>query len=252
MIVLTVIAHPDDETMLSGGALALLAHAGAKVYYLCATRGEGGEIGEPPVCPRDQLGTAREAEMRCAIQTLGGTDVDFLDFVDPLVGENEELHPYTDDFDGLVANLLEHIQRLQPDVVITHGSGGEYGHPAHKLTHQATRKAIEILGQDAPMLYTFSAAFPEHPRPRLVNQDDPAHIVLDITPVFQQKAEAALCHKSQNALFVRRSSIRAGRQLTIPEVVMKLEGLHRVYPPVNGIIDDAVAKRLKPWLLVDR
>jgi LmbE family N-acetylglucosaminyl deacetylase len=102
------------------------------------------------------------------------------------------------------------------------------------------------------MLYTFSAAFPEHPRPRLVNQDDPAHIVLDITPALQQKADAALCHKSQNALFVRRSSIRAGRQLTVPEVIMPVEGLHRVYPPANGAVDDAVADMLKPWLLVDK
>jgi LmbE family N-acetylglucosaminyl deacetylase len=248
--ILVIIAHPDDETMLSGGALALLTKAGADVYYLCATRGEGGEVGEPPVCARDNLGAAREAEMRCAVQTLGGKGVDFLDYIDPLVGENEKLHPYTDDFDGLVTDLLTHIQQLQPDALITHGSNGEYGHPAHWLTNQAVNKAVKILGADAPMLYTFSAAFPEHPRPRLVNEDDPAHIVLDITSVLQQKSDAALCHQSQNALFVRRSSIRAGRPLTVPEVVMKVEGLHRVYPPVNGAVDDAIARTLKPWFLI--
>jgi LmbE family N-acetylglucosaminyl deacetylase len=251
MIVLTIIAHPDDETMLSGGALALLARAGAEVYYLSATRGEGGEIGEPPVCSRQELGAIREQEMRCAVQTLGGVDVEFLEYVDPLVGENDELHPYTDDFDGLVANIIKHIQQLQPDVIITHGSKGEYGHPAHKLTHQATRKAIALLGDDAPILYTFSAAFPQHPRPRLINDDDPAHIVLDITPVVEQKTAAALCHKTQNALFVRRSSKRAGRQLSIPEVIMKFEGLHRAFPAVNGIPEDAVTEMLKPWVPVN-
>jgi LmbE family N-acetylglucosaminyl deacetylase len=250
--ILTIVAHPDDETMLSGGALALLANADAEVHYLCATRGEGGEVGEPPVCDRENLGATREAEMRCAVQTLGGASVEFLDYVDPLVGENEELHPYTNDFDGLVTDILESIQYLQPDVIITHGSNGEYGHPAHWLTNQAVNKAVKTLDSAAPMLYTFSAAFPEHPRPRLVNQDDPAHIVLDITPALQQKADAALCHKSQNALFVRRSSIRAGRQLTVPEVIMPVEGLHRVYPPANGAVDDAVADMLKPWLLVDK
>jgi len=249
MIVLTIIAHPDDETMLSGGTLALFARAGAEVHYLSATRGEGGETGEPPVCSRQELGAIREQEMRCAVQTLGGVGVEFLKYVDPLVGENDELHPYTDDFDGLVANIIQHIQRLQPDVIITHGSNGEYGHPAHKLTHQATRKAVELLGDDAPIMYTFSAAFPQHPRPRLTNDDDPAHIVLDITPVFEQKTTAALCHKTQNALFVRRSSKRAGRRLTIPEVIMKFEGLHRAFPLVNGIPEDAVAEMLKPWVL---
>jgi LmbE family N-acetylglucosaminyl deacetylase len=250
--ILTIIAHPDDETMLSGGALALLARAGAQVHYLCATRGEGGEVGEPPVSSREALGAARAREMRCAVQTLGGTGVEFLDYVDPLVGEEDELHPYTDDFDGLVAEIVQHIRFLAPEVVITHGSSGEYGHPAHKLTHKATRKAVEILDKEAgtyaPMLYTFSADFPGHPRPRLTNQDDPAHIVLDVAPALKQKAEAALCHKSQHALFVRRSSIRAGRQLTVSEVVMKVEGLHRVYPAVNGAVDDdVVIQLLRPW-----
>ena len=247
--ILTIIAHPDDETMLSGGTLALLAKAGAEVYYLCATRGEGGELGEPPVCDREHLGTARETEMRCAVCTLGGTQVDFLDYVDPLVGEGDQLHPYTSDFDGLVENIIDQMQKVQPDVIITHGSNGEYGHPAHWLTNQAVNKAIKVLASHAPMLYTFSASFPEHPRPRLVNDDDPAHLVLDITPVLEQKINAALCHKSQNALFVRRSSIRAGRKLTVPEVVMKVEGLHRVYPSVNSEVDDAVADMLRPWLL---
>jgi LmbE family N-acetylglucosaminyl deacetylase len=249
--ILTIIAHPDDETMLSGGALVLLARAGAQVHYLCATRGEGGEVGEPPVSSREALGVAREREMRCAVETLGGAGVEFLNYVDPLVGENDELHPYTDDFDGLVAEILDHMRILGPDVVITHGSSGEYGHPAHKLTHKATRKAVKILNEEAgipaPMLYTFSADFPGHPRPRLTNQDDPAHIVLDVTPALQQKAGAALCHKSQHALFVRRSSIRAGRQLSVPEVVMQVEGLHRVYPAVNGAVDDVVVQLLRPW-----
>ena len=249
MKILTVIAHPDDETMLSGGTLALFARAGAKVHYLCATRGEGGETGEPPVSTRENLGIVREAEMRCAVKTLGGTGVDFLDYIDPLVGKNEELHPYTDDFHGLVSNITAHIKLKKPAVIITHGSGGEYGHPAHIITHKAVCKVVDKLGVEAPMLYTFSAAFPEHPRPRLINDDDLAHIVLDITPVLEQKANAALCHKSQNALFVRRSSIRAGRELTVPEVVMNVESLHRVYPPVNGDPDDVIVEMLKPWFL---
>jgi LmbE family N-acetylglucosaminyl deacetylase len=247
--ILTIIAHPDDETMLSGGALALFARAGAEVYYLCATRGEGGEIGEPPVCTREELGTVREAEMRCAVQTLGGAGVEFLNYVDPLVGEDEQLHPYTNDVHRLVAEITAYIQQIQPDAVITHGSSGEYGHPAHRLTFNAVSQAIDSLQEQAPLLYTFSAAFPEHPRPRLVNENDPAHLILDIAPVLSQKADAALCHKSQNALFVRRSSIRAGRPLTVPEVVMPIEALHRAHPAGNGAVDDMVVELLKPWIL---
>jgi LmbE family N-acetylglucosaminyl deacetylase len=242
-----VIAHPDDETMLSGGVLALLARGGVEVHYLCATRGEGGEMGEPPLCTRTELGEVREQEMRCAVQTLGGASVEFLDYVDPTVGENDELHPYTDDVNGLVTKILAHIQRVEPDAVITHGSSGEYGHPAHLLTHQAVRQAVRQMNDQTLMLYTFSAAFPKHPRPRLTNEGDPAHLVCDIAPVLQQKIDAALCHKTQNALFVRRSSRRAGRQLEVADVIMKVEGLHRACPSVNGKLDDAVIEILKPW-----
>ena len=250
MNILVFIAHPDDETILTGGAVALLARAGAHVHYLCATRGEGGEVGEPPLCTQDELGRVREGEMRCAVEALGGKSVSFLDYVDPMIGENDALYPYTNDLDDLIERVIEHIQQIKPVALITHGSSGEYGHPAHVLTHRAALKSVEILedADEGPIIYTFNASFPGHPRARHLNPDDPAHLVLDVESVFEHKVSAALCHRSQNALFVRRSSIRAGRQLTIPEVLVKVEGLHRRYPEVNGQPDDIVSDLLKPWI----
>ncbi len=247
MKVLTIITHPDDETMFAGGTLALLAQAGAAMYYLCATRGEGGELGEPPVCPRERIGFHRERELASAIQALGGGHLEFLGYSDPLVSENGDLHPYTADFDGLVNRILAHIQAIQPDAILTHGANGEYGHPGHLLTHQAVRKAVETLGSEAPLLYTFCADFPNHPRPRHANPDNPAHLVLDVSSVMARKEKAAYSHRSQNALFVRRSSQRAGYRLTIPEVLLRLESLHRVHPPVKDRVDDELARILQPF-----
>jgi hypothetical protein len=62
-------------------------------------------------------------------------------------------------------------------------------------------------------------AFPEHPWPRITNPGDPAHLILDITPALAEKTQAALCHHTQHALFVRRHSQEAGRQLSVPEVI---------------------------------
>jgi LmbE family N-acetylglucosaminyl deacetylase len=42
--ILVVLAHPDDETFGMGGTLALYARRGVKVYLVCATRGEVGEV----------------------------------------------------------------------------------------------------------------------------------------------------------------------------------------------------------------
>lgn len=247
MNILVFIAHPDDETILTGGAAALLARAGADVHYLCATRGEGGEVGEPPLCTQADLGKVREKEMRCAVQALGGKSTWFLDYIDPMIGENDALYAYTNDLDELTGRVAAHIQQIKAAAIITHGSSGEYGHPAHVMTHRAAVRSVEILGDAAPMLYTFNANFLGHPRARHLNEDDPAHIVLDITPAFEQKVSAALCHRSQKALFVRRSSIRAGRQLSVPEVLVKVEGLHRRHPQVNGQPKDAIIEMLKPW-----
>jgi LmbE family N-acetylglucosaminyl deacetylase len=270
MKILTIFAHPDDETMLTGGTLALLARAGAEMDYLCATRGEGGELGEPSTCSRDEIGRVREQELICAIQALGGGNLTFLNYTDPLVGENEELYPYTDDFDGLVEQISDHIYEIQPDAILTHGANGEYGHPGHILTHQAVRVAVEKIrpgrflrstpnrvrgetSQVSPvLLYTFCADFPGHPRPRHANPDNPAHLILDVTPVMAQKEKAAYCHRSQNALFVRRGSQQAGYRLTVPETLLKVESLHRLYPPVNNLPEDALTDLLNRTYAVEQ
>jgi LmbE family N-acetylglucosaminyl deacetylase len=117
------------------------------------------------------------------------------------------------------------------------------------LTHQAARLAVESFGQSAPLLYTVAATFLEHPWPRVSNPDDPAHLVLDITPALAEKTQAALCHRTQHALFVRRRSQEAGRQLSVPEVIQRLESLHRHLPPVVGQVEDELARHLKSYIV---
>jgi LmbE family N-acetylglucosaminyl deacetylase len=248
MNVIAFFAHPDDETMLAGGTLALLTQAGANVHCLCATRGEGGEVGEPPLCKPQKLGDVREREMVCAVQKLGARSLTFLGYEDPHIGPDEQLFPYTDDLTTLAGQVASSIRQFKADVVITHGSNGEYGHPAHILTFQAATIAVRSFNENAPLLYTVQATFPEHPKPRLANPDDPAHLVLDITPVLSRKEQAAMCHRTQHALFVRRSSQEAGRPMTVPEVIMKTESLHRVHPSVDGKLDDPLADLLRPWV----
>jgi len=249
MNILAFFAHPDDETMLAGGTLALLAAKGNQVHYLSATRGEGGETGEPPICSIEELGEVREKELTCAVQALGGRSLTFLGYVDPRVGPENELFPYSQDLTLLAGQVAASIRQFGVEVVFTHGSNGEYGHPAHVLTHQAARIAVESLGEDGPMLYTVSASFPEHPRPFLTNQDDPANLILDVDPVIERKTQAALCHRTQHALFLRKASEEAGRQLSVPEVILRQEGLHRVLPDWSNGDGDSVQEILAPWLI---
>lgn len=245
MNVLTFIAHPDDETILTGGVLALLAEKGACVHYLCATRGEGGEAGTPPLCSREELGVFRSLEMKCAVQALGGSSLTFLDYIDPTVGPNNELFAFAQDLDEVAHQVIKSMQSLSIDAVITHGSNGEYGHPAHLLAHQAACRAFEILGDAAPLLYSFQASYPGHPKPHLENPNDPADLILNIASVIEKKQQAALCHRTQHALFVRSASKEAGHPVPVPQTILSIESLHRIWPANTGNFKDEITELLK-------
>jgi LmbE family N-acetylglucosaminyl deacetylase len=203
--VLAIAAHPDDE-LFGGGYLAKLASEGNELRLLVTTRGEGGEVGEPPLCTKDRLGEIREQEQRRAAAALGAIDVAFLDFVDP----HMEIDGVAMKIDAtpaqFTAALCEHLDRLRPDVVVTHGTNGEYGHPQHVYTHQCVFQAIRDLAPWQPEeLLTWCAKDSRNERDRTTNQGDPASFSIDITPWFDKKLAAAECHVTQHAMFLRNS-----------------------------------------------
>lgn len=255
LTVLAAFAHPDDETILAGGMLAMLIDQGAIVHLLLATRGEGGELGEPPLVEQAGLGSLREQELHCAAKVLGIKSVLFLDYEDPLVGTDELLHPFKADLEALAQEISAVLRATGSQALITHGSNGEYGHPAHILMHRACKLALQSENGFSTPLYTISAEFPDHPRPRLANQQDLAHFVIDVQPWLTSKRKAAECHQSQGALFLRRSSQEAGRQLKLAEVLMKVESLHRAWPPPGTPVPDPFERFLRrhchPAILID-
>ena len=219
--VLAISAHPDDDTLFAGGTLARYASLGLEVYTLCTTRGEGGEVGEPPIGPKERLGELREVEARCAAAALGEQDIFFLDFVDPhmeIDGIALPIDATMEEFSGAIA---EHLDRLRPAIVLTHGSDGEYGHPQHQFTHHAVRTAIRQLGSWQPDEFlTWMACTPDNGDDRLTNTSDPATHSLDISPWLERKVAAALCHRSQHAMFLRNS-----KQPTVRDMVRTVEHL---------------------------
>jgi len=225
LTILAFFAHPDDETMFLGGTFAFLANQGAKVHFICATRGEGGERGDPPICAWDELGRVREQELVCAVKVLGGASLRFAGYQDPEVGPDGELYPFTDNLEKIASELQEQINRLNPQVIITHGPGGEYGHPAHIQAHQAMMLALDTLDSFRPAVYAPSWLS----RETGVFTPTPAFLV-DITPWKEQKTKAVLCHKSQHGLFLRHGAARAGRPVTVPEIIRCQEALCQIHP----------------------
>jgi len=123
--------------------------------------------------------------------------------------------------DAFVAAIARHIVTLKPEIVLTHGSNGEYGHPQHVYTYQAVRQAVANSPQPITLL-TWGAWYDDAERPIMLNQDDPADIVRDITPWLDQKIAAAMCHRTQHAMFLRNSGAPG-----IPAMVPRIESFHQ-------------------------
>ncbi len=196
-------------------------------------------MGEPPLCSREELGAVREQELRCAARQLGIASVRILGYTDPLVGPDEELYPFEADFDTLVEQLRAAIREVEADLVLTHGRDGEYGHPAHRLLHRATKAAVEHSTRQ-PLFYTFAARVPgieDH----IWNDSEPAHLALDVRPWLDIKEAAALCYQTQHALFKRRRNLE-----TVREALRTTESFHRYLPPVReGYPQDPFADLLR-------
>ena len=132
---MAVLAHPDDESLGVGGTLARYAAEGIETSLVCATRGELGWTGEPAAYPGPlALGRLREAELRAAADVLGVTDITFLDYLDGNL-------PCADPSEA-VARIVAEMRRVRPDVVVTFGPDGAYGHPDHVAISQLTTTAI--------------------------------------------------------------------------------------------------------------
>jgi LmbE family N-acetylglucosaminyl deacetylase len=136
---MAVLAHPDDESLGFGGTLAAYASRGVDVHLLTATRGEAGryhhfrrgEAGHPGA---PALGAIRERELRAAAAVLGIRSVSLLDYPDQ--------HLDAADPREVVDAIAAHLRRVRPDVVLTFGPDGAYGHPDHIAISQFTTAAI--------------------------------------------------------------------------------------------------------------
>jgi len=135
---MAVLAHPDDESLGVGGALARYASEGVETFVITATRGQSGRYkGVPPGegHPGAQaMARIREAELRAAARVLGIREVELLDYVD---GELDRADP-----SQVVGRIATGLRRVRPQVVLTFDPFGAYGHPDHVAICQFTTAAV--------------------------------------------------------------------------------------------------------------
>jgi len=129
-----IFAHPDDESMGAGSTLARYAAQGVETYLVMATRGEKGWTGAEKDYPGPTaLGQQRQKELLNAAQALGLRQVYFLDYID---GELNQV-----DSSEAIKKITRYLRLVRPQVVITFGPDGSYGHPDHIAISQFTTAA---------------------------------------------------------------------------------------------------------------
>jgi LmbE family N-acetylglucosaminyl deacetylase len=130
-----VLAHPDDETLGMGGALARAAAEGVETFVITATRGQSGRYRDNSAHPgKEALGRIRESELRAAAAVLGVREVRLLDHMD---GALDQADPAQ-----VVGEIADHLREIRPQVVATFAPDGGYGHPDHVAISQFTSAAV--------------------------------------------------------------------------------------------------------------
>lgn len=145
--ILAVFAHPDDEAFV-GPLLAHYARQGVRVHLAIVT--EGGKGGSPrlgiPAGP--ELARLRAEEARCSCHELGLEAPSLLAFKDGELGRLN--NPPAGYLAEVVREIRKLFARLQPDVVITWGPEGGYGHPDHRLVGAMVTQVVQVGRKGAP------------------------------------------------------------------------------------------------------
>ncbi len=267
-ILLSVLAHPDDESFGMGGTLALYAQRGVQVYLICATRGEAGEVDPQYLQGFNTIAERRESELRCAAGILGLAGVHFLDYRDSgMSGSPDNQHPNAlaaQPVEAVAEKIARLIRQIKPQVVVTFDPIGGYKHPDHIAIHNAAVLAFRLASDPSfpcelppyqpQKLYfhTISKTFlrisvlvlrllgkdPRHfgrngdiDLQTIVSEGNfPTHARIECQSVAEAKNAAAACHASQlgGALPRRGLIAHLSRRASYTESFM------RAVPPAEG------------------
>jgi N-acetyl-1-D-myo-inositol-2-amino-2-deoxy-alpha-D-glucopyranoside deacetylase len=274
-VLLFVHAHPDDETLATGVALAHYAAEGHEVHVLTCTLGEEGEVIPPDLAHLasdhdDALGPWRREELRRAMAALGVRH--------RVLGEDPErgvLSRWRDsgmagtptaanpaafvnaDPAEVAALVAAVVTEVRPSVVVTYDEHGGYGHPDHIQAHRVTCAAVAGLPEaERPELYAVltprswaledRAWLAEHVPPasgwQVPDPTDPfPPSVVDDEAVSHEVVDPAVVPAQQAALLEHRTqvSVADGCYALSNDIAARLsgrEGYSRLDPATGALV----------------
>lgn len=188
--VLAIFAHPDDEAFGPGGTIAKWVQEGKEIHLLCVTKGEAGTTDEDNI-----TATIRSQELQNSAAILGIKSIHYLDFIDGEIGNKQMIE--------LEKIISAHIQKLQPNTLLTFNLNGVSGHLDHIAVASATTKSFEKSSLPLKLYYyTERLDFTNHITdyfvyfpPGITPQE--ADEIIDTSEVWDIRVQAMHCHKSQ-------------------------------------------------------
>jgi LmbE family N-acetylglucosaminyl deacetylase len=215
-------AHPDDESIATGGTMAKAADAGHRVVLVVATRGEQGEPQEGVLRDGEALWERRVVETHASAQILGSDRVEFLGYEDSgMMGEPTNDNPncfWQADLEEAAEKLANILREVSADVVTIYDDHGGYGHPDHIQVHRVGRRASELAGVETVFQSTMNRdhirrlmeqrseevaeAMDEERRDTAGNDDfgSPEELIthaVDVIDFVDRKRESMIAHRSQ-------------------------------------------------------
>jgi LmbE family N-acetylglucosaminyl deacetylase len=149
-------AHPDDESVATGGTIARYVAEDRRVDLVTCTGGEEGEIHDAELDPEDalpRLKQIRMAELACSLGALGrgAVQLHLLGYRDSgMMGTPSNEHPdsfWQTDLDEAIGRLVAIMRAARPAVVVSYDSNGNYGHPDHINAHRIAIGAWEAAAE---------------------------------------------------------------------------------------------------------
>jgi LmbE family N-acetylglucosaminyl deacetylase len=143
---LLVLAHPDDESMGTGGLILRHTRNGIATNLICATYGEAGWMGKPPGAKEKDLREIRAKELEDAAAALALSAVELWDYPDGGVAKANQQE--------ITQRIWEQISKLRPRAVVGWGPDGAYGHPDRIALGGCTDAAVNAMTEgERPALY---------------------------------------------------------------------------------------------------
>lgn len=236
---LAITAHPDDESYSFGGTIGLAARAGWKCLVISCSSGEQGELDGLPSSAA-VLGPIRERELARSCSLLGAREPFYWRWRDGGLAE----------LDG-TDEVRRFMARERPDLLLTLGADGAYGHPDHVAVHRWVADAWAASPDPRPAL--LFAAFPrglflpqyERCIDMMGEPPAPPRSAIGVSPFHYEVPIASIAETKLASISAHVSQLPGGQPDTLfpPDIISSLLDIER-FTDARGAADPQTAELL--------